>query len=178
MSVSMRSRLAWMTPRRVGAAAGALLTLTSFAAFYADPLLLPAPDLPPQQHSLRRLIPQLSINDLSYLGSRRYRDILAGKPLVVLFDQCPVADAGWEGDDDPLGTIRCGEAYLVTYDPAPRNWTASGHNEEERGPSVETIADPEVDPGSRQFSIWGTPFTFTDDGAVYHLGQRVGTIVS
>jgi len=85
---------------------------------------------------------------------------------------CP-NDAGWKGASDPMGTIKCGESYRVTY--RGGTWSVTGYNEGTR--KVGTWAYKNANPRQNRMSIWGRVYSFTNNGDVYDQQYgRVGTI--
>jgi len=85
---------------------------------------------------------------------------------------CP-NDAGWKGASDPMGTLKCGETYRVTY--RGGTWSVTGYNEGTR--KVGTWAYKNVDPRQNRMNIWGRVYSFSNNGDVYDQQYgRVGTI--
>ena len=75
---------------------------------------------------------------------------------------CP-NDAGWTGSNDPMGTLKCGETYRVTY--RGGEWSVTGYNE--GAGKVGTWTYPNINPGQNQMNIWGRVYSFTNDGRVF-----------
>lgn len=97
--------------------------------------------------------------------------IVAGVPFTVTFDAC--SDEGWTGDTDPLGTIKCGEIYAVTYSPATAQFSATGLNEADG--MAATVSAGGANAASGEVSIWGAVFLVGGDGVVTTIdGAPVG----
>lgn len=98
--------------------------------------------------------------------------VRSGRPFRVVLDVCKVSDEGWSGDTDPLGTIKCGETYEITYLHETKEWLASGFNEGSGAPTKSR--SPASDAGSHRLSIWGAEFAFDANLDVTVGGDKLG----
>ncbi len=94
----------------------------------------------------------------------------SGMPFKVVFDVAPqkFRDTDRLGEVNPLGTIKGGETYTVTYAP-PTGWTATGYNKGTG--SVGTWTYQPGSPDSHDLDIWGRIFKFSDSGEVFDIQQ-------
>lgn len=90
----------------------------------------------------------------------------SGAAFNVIFDACPFDDEGWDANDDPLGSIRCGQTYRVHLDTNTMEWVATGPNELAL---IEGVSDPSLTArasangqGQNVFLIWGADFRFDE----------------
>lgn len=109
------------------------------------------------------------------------REVRSGSKFVAMMDSCPWDDEGWEGDSDPLGTIKCGEDYVVHLDLGTMSWVATGRPDSlDTSSVVPTFTGNTEDgilPFLNAFGIWGGIFQFDENSAFYaEDGTRVGTI--
>lgn len=109
------------------------------------------------------------------------REVRSGSKFIAMMDSCPWDDEGWDGDSDPLGTIKCGEDYVVHLDLGTMSWVATGRPDSlDTSSVVPTITGNTEDgviPFSNAFGIWGGIFQFDENSAFYaEDGTRVGTI--
>lgn len=95
----------------------------------------------------------------------------SGQTVRVVLDNCPTSDEGWDQEGDLLGTIKCGETYLVRYMADKDSWEATGFNEGAGG-EVTSLAKAGA-ASANQVVIWGVPFNFdselrvSSDGIVF-----------
>jgi hypothetical protein len=91
------------------------------------------------------------------------RKIISGVPFSVTFNgrNCP-DDEGWQGSNDPLGHLKCGETYHINY--IDYTWTATGY--EEKAKKIVTHRYKNANPESYELSIWGALFTFNENKEV------------
>jgi hypothetical protein len=115
------------------------------------------------ESTLSDLIAELKNQDDSTWPDR----IKTGKPFKVILDKAPdqFDDSAWTGDwrTDPMGTIRGGDTYTLTYN--AKGWAANGYNEGAR--RVGTWTYRFGNPDDYQLDIWGRVYTFDPDGNVY-----------
>ncbi|MEF3254454.1 MAG: hypothetical protein K6348_02640 [Deferribacterales bacterium] len=92
--------------------------------------------------------------------------IKSGKPFNVVFDEASKKfnDEGWLFDRDPMGTIKAGETYTVTYNPH-LGWTAKGFNENS-GIVIQSISQGLL-PDNSHINIWGRGFVFNRLGELF-----------
>jgi hypothetical protein len=86
--------------------------------------------------------------------------ILGGHPVAVLFDAIP-ADS--DQKRTPLGTIKGGERYTVTWS-RTTGWTATGYNKGTRAVGTWTYANGS--PEKNELCVWGRVFRFDESGKV------------
>ncbi len=91
--------------------------------------------------------------------------IRSGRPFQVVFDATAgkFNDNGWQGDRDPMGTLKGGETYTVVYR-AP-SWTVTGFNEGSNARGTWTY-DGQT-PEAFQLNLWGRGFVFSRNGEVF-----------
>lgn len=108
--------------------------------------------------------------------------VAEGEKMVVLFDSCPFDDTGWEGASDPLGILKCGEAYDIRFDPATQKWTTSGLEEaatEKFGERrMKTHTGAGSDPYMARLSMWGINFGVNENGEVTTGADIIGHLKS
>ena len=90
--------------------------------------------------------------------------IESGKPFVVNFDVASFDDEGWKDDKDPMGTLKAGEKYTVTYTASSQNWTVAGYNERTKGKF--STSYKRYKPTDGYLNLWGRVYTFKESGAV------------
>ena len=96
--------------------------------------------------------------------------IHSGKPFHVSFDVAPSKfnDEGWQGpNQDPMGTLKGGENYLIVYNSSIQEWKVSGFNEGTGG--VGTWMYKGGTPESCQLNLWGRLFMYTKEGKIIDL---------
>ncbi len=79
--------------------------------------------------------------------------IKSGKSFTVTFDKVgsKFNDSGWEGNTDPMGTLKAGETYQVTY--SSGKYTTRGFNESTNSVISATYGNANPDKG--KISLWG-----------------------
>ncbi len=92
-------------------------------------------------------------------------NIQSGRSFTVIFDQVGnrFNDSGWTGDTDPMGTLRVGETYQVTY--SRGRFTTRGFNEQSNSVISATYSNANLSRG--QISLWGRIYTFDGSNNVY-----------
>lgn len=90
--------------------------------------------------------------------------INSGKTFYVVFDTATFDDSGWQGASDPMGTLKAGETYTVTYNTNNTNWSVTGYNE--GSGSVGTFDYKTVSPKDGKLNLWGRVYTFNSLGEV------------
>lgn len=121
---------------------------------------------------------------------------LAGKPIIVRFDDSPLEDREPNGDilcgpkaeNGYLGIFIAGASYEIMFDAKLGSWKSSGPNQrngrykESCAPleTTHTVADLKPmrpRPENGDLIIWGAPFRFDAALAVHDAkGQKVGTV--
>lgn len=91
--------------------------------------------------------------------------IKSGRSFKVTFDQVggKFNDSGWAGNTDPMGTLKAGETYQVTY--SGGKYTTRGFNEGRK--SVMSATYGNANPDGGKISLWGRVYTFDGNGNVY-----------
>jgi len=93
--------------------------------------------------------------------------IESGRSFKVIFDKTSdkFDDSRYTGDwkTDPMGTLKGGETYLLTYKDG--KFTCTGYNQgtKTRGTWISSNADPQ----DNQLSLWGRIYRFDAQGRVY-----------
>jgi len=92
--------------------------------------------------------------------------IKSGQAFKVIFDVAPSKfnDEGWQGANDPMGTLKGGETYTVVYN-AAAGWAVTGYNEGTGG--IGTWTYRELSPDNYQLNLWGRGYTFSEKGEVF-----------
>ena len=93
----------------------------------------------------------------------------AGKKVRAILNICPEDEEGWDGKNDPLGTIKCGETYEVRYVPSTGKWIAKGLHEISN--QIVEIESTGPDPEKNMISIWGLVLAFDSKGHLYDRGK-------
>jgi len=111
------------------------------------------------------------------------RQTRSGSKFVAMLNACPWDDEGWDGDSDPLGSIKCGEDYTIHYDAGGASWIATGVPDSSgANPSEAAITTNTLEGGSsvaNSFGIWGAIFLFDENAGIFtEDGTRVGTLRS
>ncbi len=98
-------------------------------------------------------------------GVSTINHIKSGKNFTVSFDKVgrKFDDSGWTGNTDPMGTLKAGETYQVTY--SNGKYTTRGFNEQSRSVISATYANANPDRG--EISLWGRVYTFDGSSNVY-----------
>lgn len=94
---------------------------------------------------------------------------------TVAFDQVGTKfnDSSWTGDSDPMGTLKAGETYHVTF--TGGNFATRGFNETRKGEVIATYSNANLDDG--KISLWGRVYTFDENGHVFDpVYGLVGTL--
>lgn len=91
--------------------------------------------------------------------------IKSGRSFTVAFDQVgsKFNDSGWTGNTDPMGTLKAGETYQVTY--SSSKYTTRGFNEGTNSVISATYSNAKPDEG--KISLWGRVYTFDGNRNVY-----------
>lgn len=98
-------------------------------------------------------------------GTNDWADYInSGKQFSVVFDVANFDDSGWQGDSDPMGTLKAGETYAVTYDPAADNWTTTGYSEGKG--EIISSGSKTISPLDGQLNLWGRGYKFNSSGEV------------
>lgn len=102
-----------------------------------------------------------SLNSLVDLINR----IKSGTVFRVSFDKVggKFNDSGWTGNTDPMGTLKAGETYQVTY--SGSKYTTRGFSEGTNSVISATYGNANPDEG--KISLWGRVYTFDASGNVY-----------
>jgi len=87
-----------------------------------------------------------------------WRELLrSGQPVDVVLDEThgKFDDTKFTGDyrTDPLGTLKGGETYVVTYDAKQRSFETTGFNQGRN--AVATVSYPNGDLDKNEISLWG-----------------------
>lgn len=101
--------------------------------------------------------------------------IEATNEFTVTFDQVggKFDDSGWTGSTDPMGTLKAGETYQVTY--YGGQYITRGFNEGSN--SVISAAYSNASPREGLISLWGLLFAFDSRGNIYNSQYGiVGTL--
>ncbi|MFH0927911.1 MAG: hypothetical protein V1821_00375 [bacterium] len=92
--------------------------------------------------------------------------IASGKTFKVVFDVAPSVfdDSAWLEAKDPMGTLKGGETYTVTYN-ASSGWRVTGFNEASGRAGTWTYRFGE--PKNFQLDLWGRVYSFDSAGSVF-----------
>ena len=97
----------------------------------------------------------------------------AGEKLKAVLNSCPQDDESWEGKNDPLGTVKCGETYELRYIPSTQKWSVKGFHEGRN--KIVMLESGGPAPRERAFSIWGGIYFFDGSGQIYKR-NRLGKV--
>jgi len=101
------------------------------------------------------------------------RRIQSGNEFTVYFDKATFNDEGWTGGSDPMGTLKAGKSYQVTY--SQGTYTCRGFHESRN--KIHSASYSNANPNNGQISLWGRVFAFDGKGNVYDPEYGiVGTI--
>jgi len=89
--------------------------------------------------------------------------IASGRPFLVVFDLAKFDDTGWNGPADPMGALKAGEHYEVTYHGAGFQCTGFDESTNRAG----TRSSGGADPRDGLLSLWGRVFAFDGKGQVW-----------
>jgi hypothetical protein len=112
-------------------------------------------------------IPTQSRTDAAENASALRKRLLAGTPAKLVFDE-----AACRRHD--FGILRCGSEYEARYDASTNRWTVTGYSNAAQ--SIVTLSSEHAEPQSGIISVWGIINSFNDDGDLFYLGGKVGTI--
>jgi len=122
------------------------------------------------------IAPNAGVSTLSSV-SQMESHLMNGKTLTVSLDACKFSDDGWLSGDDPLGGLKCGEDYAVSYDSETTTWTTTGFNEggsAKKGSRViDTISRAGAAPAGGKLALWGAIFIVNDDMTVSYPSKGV-----
>lgn len=94
--------------------------------------------------------------------------LMEGKIVSLNFNRCPFDDSSWEGANDPLGGIQCGNIYKISFNSATGEWTGVGFDEYRFATTGENITKTftRVYPAPKQGAVllWGGTYVLLEDG--------------
>ncbi len=112
------------------------------------------------------------INNENQISITKY--ITEGNEFDVVLSECDIDDDGWQGSDDPLGTLKCGDTYTVSYKVQSKKFRDSGYHEYDK--QVATHEYYQENPTT--INMWGIPFSYNDGLKVYTEGYgHIGEII-
>lgn len=93
-----------------------------------------------------------------------------GGVIEVVLDACPFEDYGWNPEGDPLGNLKCGETYVVRYNPIKMEWYGRGLEEFRSGRDGERFIGTRnmkgTAPQRGEIFVWGVRFVAKEDGTL------------
>lgn len=93
-----------------------------------------------------------------------------GETTQVILDACPFDDEGWIDGADPMGNLKCGETYTVSYDSTDGVWVVTGLEEYrtqlEGKDFVGTRRIAGAPSETGEMFLWGGRFVANEDGTI------------
>lgn len=114
--------------------------------------------------------------------SEMIEHIKSGNEFKVIFDRTKgkFNDDGWQGrTNDPMGTLKAGRTYTVTYSRSEEKYQTCGLNEyqkEQHGKEYYCSRSGGANPDEAKISLWGRLYEFDAERKVYDFEQKYGHI--